>query len=110
MRVTGGLKSFGTKRYINALHIRPIKDPHEVYYHIAEVINASLVLERGVVRDVYHSASFLNSLNGSPQHLDKTLQAGLGQIETHQLIQLNRIPTRVVWNNTTSSHHYKGQS
>ncbi|KAF8746121.1 hypothetical protein AX14_000173 [Amanita brunnescens Koide BX004] len=47
VRVTGGLKSFGNKRYINALHIRPIKDPHEVYYHIAETINSSLVLERG---------------------------------------------------------------
>ncbi|KAF8350645.1 replication protein A subunit RPA32 [Amanita rubescens] len=46
-RVTGGLKSFGNKRYINALHIRPIKDPHEVYYHMVEAINASLVLERG---------------------------------------------------------------
>jgi replication factor A2 len=52
VRVTGGLKSFGTKRYINALHIRPVKDLHEVYYHIVEAINASLVLERGAVRIV----------------------------------------------------------
>ncbi|KAK2466858.1 hypothetical protein APHAL10511_001116 [Amanita phalloides] len=46
-RVTGSLKSFANKRYINALHIRSIKDPHEIYYHILETINASLVLERG---------------------------------------------------------------
>ncbi|KAF8636502.1 hypothetical protein AX17_003317 [Amanita inopinata Kibby_2008] len=47
VRVTGGLKTFGSKKYINALHIRPIKDPHEVYYHILDTINVSLVLERG---------------------------------------------------------------
>ena len=57
VRVTGGLKSFGTKRYINALHIRPVKDPHEIYYHIVEAINASLVLERGAVCIVRHSTS-----------------------------------------------------
>ena len=109
VRVTGGLKSFGNKRYINALHIRPIKDPHEVYYHIAETINSSLVLERGAVCNVCPPGIYLNSLDGSHQHLDKTMQAGQGQIETHRLIRLNPIPTLAVWNNTISSHPYKGQ-
>jgi replication factor A2 len=49
VRATGPLKSFGTKKYINGLHICPISDPHEVYYHIAEVIWVSLLLERGMV-------------------------------------------------------------
>ncbi|KAM6500462.1 replication protein A subunit RPA32, partial [Amanita muscaria] len=47
VRVTGGLKTFGNKRYINALHMRPIKDPHEIYSHILETIHTSLILERG---------------------------------------------------------------
>ncbi|PPQ73019.1 hypothetical protein CVT26_014667 [Gymnopilus dilepis] len=47
VRVTGGLKSFGKKRYINATHIRPIKEPHEVYFHILETIAVTLILERG---------------------------------------------------------------
>ncbi|KDR81675.1 hypothetical protein GALMADRAFT_239789 [Galerina marginata CBS 339.88] len=47
VRVTGGLKSFGKRRYINATHIREIKDPHEIYYHILEAIAVNLILERG---------------------------------------------------------------
>ncbi|KAF8625820.1 hypothetical protein AX15_005200 [Amanita polypyramis BW_CC] len=48
VRVTGGLKSFGNRRYINALHVRPVKDPHEIYFHVLETINASLILEKGL--------------------------------------------------------------
>ncbi|PFH54292.1 hypothetical protein AMATHDRAFT_72787 [Amanita thiersii Skay4041] len=47
VRVTGGLKMFGNKRYVNALHIRPIKDPHEIFYHILDSITTNLILERG---------------------------------------------------------------
>ncbi|KAF9562546.1 replication protein A subunit RPA32 [Agrocybe pediades] len=47
VRVTGGLKSFGKKRYVNATHIRGIKDSHEIYFHILEAIAVSLILERG---------------------------------------------------------------
>ncbi|KAF9004673.1 replication protein A subunit RPA32 [Cyathus striatus] len=47
VRVTGGLKMFGQKRYINATHIRPVQDFHEIYFHILEVITVSLILERG---------------------------------------------------------------
>lgn len=49
VRVTGGLKTFGSKRYINTTHIRPSKDPHEVYFHILEAITVTLTLERGPV-------------------------------------------------------------
>ncbi|EDR14860.1 uncharacterized protein LACBIDRAFT_244225, partial [Laccaria bicolor S238N-H82] len=49
VRVTGGLKTFGSKRYINTTHVRPSKDPHEVYFHILEAITVTLTLERGPV-------------------------------------------------------------
>jgi replication factor A2 len=47
VRVTGGLKNFGKKRYINATHIRNVKDPHETYFHILEAIAVTLMIERG---------------------------------------------------------------
>lgn len=47
IRLTGSLKMFNSKRYINASHIRPVKDFHEVYYHMLEVITATLTVERG---------------------------------------------------------------
>lgn len=54
VRVTGGLKSFGKKRYINATHIREVKDSHEIYFHILEAIAVTLILERGPVRVLYY--------------------------------------------------------
>lgn len=48
-RVTGGLKSFAKKRYINVSHIRNIKDPHEIYFHTLEAIAVNLIIERGPV-------------------------------------------------------------
>ncbi|KAJ2913448.1 hypothetical protein MD484_g6961, partial [Candolleomyces efflorescens] len=47
VRVTGGLKSFGSKRYINALHVRPVTDAFEVFFHQLEVITVTLTIERG---------------------------------------------------------------
>ncbi|GBE82162.1 Replication factor A protein [Sparassis crispa] len=47
VRVTGSLKSFGNKRYINATHLRPCADPHELYFHILEAAFDQLVYERG---------------------------------------------------------------
>ncbi|KAF5330919.1 hypothetical protein D9619_005432 [Psilocybe cf. subviscida] len=47
VRVTGGLKSFGKKRYINASHIRNVTDPHEIYFHVLEAIAVTLTIERG---------------------------------------------------------------
>jgi hypothetical protein len=49
VRVTGSLKSFGKKRYINVNHIRNVKDLHEVYFHILEAIAVNLTIERGPV-------------------------------------------------------------
>lgn len=50
VRVFGGLKSFGKKRYLNINHIRLVSDPHEIFFHILEAITVSLIVERGPVR------------------------------------------------------------
>ncbi|KAJ3550981.1 hypothetical protein NMY22_g84 [Coprinellus aureogranulatus] len=47
VRVTGGLKAFGNRRYINTQHIRPVNDPHEPFFHTLESITVTLTLERG---------------------------------------------------------------
>ncbi|GLB34890.1 putative replication protein A, subunit RPA32 [Lyophyllum shimeji] len=47
VRVTGTLKTFGNKRYINATHIRGATDPHELYFHILEAITITLMVDRG---------------------------------------------------------------
>jgi len=47
VRVTGALKNFGNKRYINAVHIRHITDPNEVFYHMLEVMYVFKVHQRG---------------------------------------------------------------
>ncbi|TCD64659.1 replication factor A protein 2 [Steccherinum ochraceum] len=47
VRVLGGIKSFGNKRYINASHVRVAKDPSETYYHVLDVVASKLLLERG---------------------------------------------------------------
>lgn len=47
IRITGGLKAFGNKRYINTQHIRPVSDPHETWFHLIEAITTTLTLERG---------------------------------------------------------------
>lgn len=50
VRVSGFMKSFGSKKYINASYMRPIKDFNEVAFHCAECITVSLTLQRGPVR------------------------------------------------------------
>lgn len=47
VRITGGLKSFNSKRYINTSHIRPITDKDEIFFHLLECITTTLILERG---------------------------------------------------------------
>ncbi|KAJ7581328.1 hypothetical protein C8J56DRAFT_1006244 [Mycena floridula] len=47
VRVTGGLKSFSNKRYINATSIIPCADMHEPYYHILDVIVTTGIIEKG---------------------------------------------------------------
>jgi replication factor A2 len=57
VRVTGTLKMFGSKRYINATYLRPCADPHELYFHLSEAMTVDLIFERGMV-NTCHSRSF----------------------------------------------------
>ncbi|TFK76274.1 nucleic acid-binding protein [Pluteus cervinus] len=47
VRVFGSLKSYTGKRHINAQHIRPLTDHHEIFYHVLETITVTLSLEKG---------------------------------------------------------------
>lgn len=50
VRVSGTLKTFGNKRYINASHVRKIDDFHELYFHLLDAMTITLTLQRGPVR------------------------------------------------------------
>ncbi|ETW85830.1 hypothetical protein HETIRDRAFT_471029 [Heterobasidion irregulare TC 32-1] len=49
VRVSGTLKTYGSKRYINTAHIRLLKDwpEHELFFHIAETMAVTLMFDRG---------------------------------------------------------------
>ncbi|OBZ75358.1 Replication factor A protein 2 [Grifola frondosa] len=47
IRVTGSLKSFGNKRYINATLLRLTTDPHELYFHILEAMTVTHIFHKG---------------------------------------------------------------
>jgi hypothetical protein len=49
-RVTGNIKTFGSRKYINASQIRPVRDPHEIFFHLLDVIAVQLTFDRGSVR------------------------------------------------------------
>ena len=49
VRVTGILRHFGNKRFINATHIRVITDHHEIFFHLLECMTVYLALQRGPV-------------------------------------------------------------
>jgi hypothetical protein len=48
-RVTGNIKTFGSRKYINASQIRPVRDPHEIFFHQLDVIAVQLTFDRGSV-------------------------------------------------------------
>ncbi|KAJ4488149.1 replication protein A subunit RPA32 [Lentinula aciculospora] len=48
IRVTGHLKAFGNRKYINAVNIRPSEDPHEIYFHMMDALTVSLSLHNGM--------------------------------------------------------------
>lgn len=45
----GQLKQYGNKRYINATHVRPVENDMEIYFHAAEVMTVSVIVERDMV-------------------------------------------------------------
>lgn len=58
-RVTGTLKQFGTKKYLNLAHIQPVTDPHELFFHLFEAGYVTMVYSRGLV------SSFLEPVHPS---------------------------------------------
>ncbi|KAI0006130.1 replication protein A subunit RPA32 [Russula compacta] len=46
-RVTGTIKTFGPKRYINATRIRPVQDAQEPFFHLLDVMAVQLTFDRG---------------------------------------------------------------
>ncbi|KAH9484363.1 Replication factor A protein 2 [Psilocybe cubensis] len=77
VRVTGGLKSFGKKRYLNTTHIREIRDAHEIYFHILEAITVNLIMERGPPSNP-HGANAKPSENGGGNMSAYSVQGGGG--------------------------------
>lgn len=53
IRVTGHMKAFGNRKYVNAVNIRPSEDPHEIYFHTMEALTVSLSLHNGMVRVIF---------------------------------------------------------
>ena len=49
IRLMGQLKQYGNKRYLNATHLRHVKDPHEDLFHAMEAAAVTLMMERGSV-------------------------------------------------------------
>jgi len=64
VRVTGNLKMFGNKRYINATHLRPSTDSHELYFHLAEAMTVNLILDRGMPGGPVRDAQSGTSMDG----------------------------------------------
>ncbi|KAL0946592.1 hypothetical protein HGRIS_012793 [Hohenbuehelia grisea] len=66
VRVTGSIKSFGNKRYVNATHIRVCTDPHEAIFHTMEAMTASLIAERGAPPRPGQEGQRVNGSTGHP--------------------------------------------
>ncbi|KAH7922100.1 replication protein A subunit RPA32, partial [Leucogyrophana mollusca] len=47
VRVSGSLKMFGNKKYINATHLRPVKSVDEIYFHLLEAMTVTLIWTKG---------------------------------------------------------------
>ncbi|KAI0035923.1 hypothetical protein K488DRAFT_76271 [Vararia minispora EC-137] len=47
VRVTGLMKTYNNKRHLSQVAIRPVTDPNEIWYHLADVIVVTLMSERG---------------------------------------------------------------
>jgi len=57
VRVTGSLKTFGSRRYINATNIRVAQDPHEIFFHILEAMTVTLMIDKGVSSASAHTSA-----------------------------------------------------
>ncbi|KAF9065319.1 hypothetical protein BDP27DRAFT_1229097, partial [Rhodocollybia butyracea] len=48
IRVTGHIKAFGSKKYVNAVSIHTSDDPHEIYFHMMEALTTSFAIQNGM--------------------------------------------------------------
>ena len=99
---------FGSKRYVNANHIRVVKSPHEIYFHLLEAMTVTLIWEKGPVRiqvDVHMTdLIFLYS----PFVLDKIHRQLLHRVlpQGVQPIQPSRTPPLLTTVNTLICRSY----
>ena len=97
--------------HVNAMHMRPSTDPHEPYFHLAEVMTAHVILEKGMVSIHASATHFHFYLHPcSPLRLDKPLNL----MEMHQ--EDKAVLLRILHNrgfppaNTQAYLVYKGTS
>ncbi len=77
IRVIGQLKSFNSKRYINAHNIRPITDFMEVYFHQLETITISMFMEHGPPPNGQEKVKGEGKVNGSSADAYKSPSASM---------------------------------
>jgi replication factor A2 len=75
VRVSGGMKAFGNKRYLNLQSVRPLKDKHEMFYHMLEVAYVKIALERGHVRtDLTSRSRCTHGIYSSAEYAQRSSQ------------------------------------
>lgn len=60
-RVTGTIKTFGSKKYFNATQLRPVRDANELFFHLLDAMVVQLTFDRGPVG---HFSPRLHSMAG----------------------------------------------
>lgn len=90
MRVTGIVKAFGNKKYINANAIRPITDMHELYFHLMEAMFVTLAHQRGPV-SASGSYLCLPSFLSDPRPASKTRSRDQHQRHQRRRLALHRL-------------------
>jgi len=56
-KVTGTLKQFGSKKYLNVAHIQPVTDPHEIVCHLLHAVYVTMEYSRGPISVVQPGGS-----------------------------------------------------
>jgi hypothetical protein len=104
VRAFGGIKSFGNKRYLNLSHIRPLKDSHEIFFHLLEAMTVTLIFSRGPVSLLVSSTSGsrLSHLSGSPV---TRLNHNMAKLQIVRLLIQRRHKIQQGMNNTHICHH-----
>ncbi|KAI0306473.1 replication protein A subunit RPA32 [Multifurca ochricompacta] len=92
-RVTGTIKTFGQKKYINASHIRPVHDAHEPFFHMLEVMTVQLIFDRGPPGSFAHGQAF--GADGKPSLSIYSAQGPQSEVKD-QYSHLQPVPRSIV--------------